>query len=232
MEKMPFRPELERAEPMATPAGHKNRASAGALQSAAHASPVHWRDGLPVLTGARVTIRELRIEDAPSLLAMLSTEEVARFISPPPTTVEGFERFILWTIRERQNGSYLCFAVVPEGMSTAVGLFQVRALEPGFSTAEWGFALGSPFWGTGVFVEAARFVLDFVFDVMGVHRLEARASVVNGRGNGALRKIGAVQEGVLRKSFLRNGLYHDQVLWAILAQDWQVQRSHPRVQVH
>jgi RimJ/RimL family protein N-acetyltransferase len=232
MEKMPFRPELERAEPMATPAGHKNLASAGALQPAAHASPAHWRDGLPVLTGAHVTIRELRIQDAPSLLAMLSTEEVARFISPPPTTVEGFERFILWTIRERQNGNYFCFAVVPEGMSTAVGLFQVRALEPGFSTAEWGFALGSPFWGTGVFVEAAQFVLDFVFDVMGVHRLEARASVINGRGNGALRKIGAVQEGVLRKSFLRNGQYHDQILWAILAQDWQVQRSHPRVQIH
>jgi RimJ/RimL family protein N-acetyltransferase len=113
---------------------------------------------------------------------------VSRFISPPPTTVEGFERFITWAIRERENGAYVCFAVVPEGMSTAVGLFQLRALDPGFSTAEWGFAIGSGFWGTGVFAEGARLVLDFAFEKAGVHRLEARASIANGRGNGACRR--------------------------------------------
>ena len=95
-----------------------------------------WKQALPVLTGSMVTLRELRISDATSLLAMLSTEEVARFISPPPTTVEGFERFIAWTQRERAAGNYACFAVVPHGMDTAVGIFQVRQLEPGFSTAE------------------------------------------------------------------------------------------------
>ncbi len=157
----------------------------------------------------------------PSLLAMLSTEEVSRFISPPPTTVEGFERFIAWTHRERVAGNYVCFGIVPEGLDAAIGLFQVRSLQPGFGTAEWGFAMGSAFWGTGLFVAAATLVVNFAVDVLGVQRLEARAVVANGRGNGALRKIGAVQEGVLRRSFLRRGHYHDQVLWSILAADWQ-----------
>ena len=53
------------------------------------------------------------------------------------------------------------------------------------------------------------------------HRLEARAAILNGRGNGALRKIGAMQEGILRKSFLRNGEYLDQALWTILDEDWR-----------
>jgi RimJ/RimL family protein N-acetyltransferase len=53
-----------------------------------------------------------------------------------------------------------------------------------------------------------------------VHRLEARAAVQNGRGNGALRKLGAVHEGILRRSFLCNGEYLDQALWSILADDW------------
>jgi RimJ/RimL family protein N-acetyltransferase len=43
----------------------------------------------------------------------------------------------------------------------------------------------------------------------------------NGRGNGALRKIGAVQEGLLRKSFLKDGEYLDQALWTILDEDWK-----------
>jgi RimJ/RimL family protein N-acetyltransferase len=184
------------------------------------------------MSSPRVTLRELRTEDAASLLAMVSTEEVSRFISPPPTTVEGFERFIMWAIRERERGNYVCFAVVPEGMSAAVGLFQLRALESGFGTAEWGFALGSSFWGTGVFVESARLVLDFAFDTVGVHRLEARASLANGRGNGALRKIGAVEEGVLRQSFFRGGAYHDQVLWSILADDWRAKRVNRGGRIH
>ena len=114
-----------------------------------------------------------------------------------------------------------------EGFDTAIGIFQVRETEPGFGTAEWGFAIGSPFWGTGVFEEGAELVLEFAFDTIGVHRLEARAAVQNGRGNGALLKVGAVQEGVLRKSFLRNGEYLDQVLYAIVEDDWRESRRRP-----
>ena len=191
-----------------------------------------WKKSLPVLTGSMVTLRELRFSDAPSLLSMLSTEEVSRFISPPPTTVEGFERFIAWTHRERVAGNYICFAIVPHGMDTAIGIFQVRQLEPGFATAEWGFAIGSAFWGTGVFLDGARMVVDFAFDTVGTHRLEARAAVLNGRGNGALRKIGAVQEGILRKSFLRDGEYLDQTLWTILDEDWRAARAVWGAKVH
>jgi ribosomal-protein-alanine N-acetyltransferase len=189
------------------------------------ATSTNWRMALPVLAGSNFTLRELRVEDAPSLLAMLTSEEVARFISPPPTTVEGFERFIMWTHRERRTGSYVCFAIVPEGLNTAIGIFQVRALDPGFANAEWGFAMGSAYWGSGIFVEGAEMVLEFAFDVIGAQRLEARAATANGRGNGALRKIGAVQEGLLRQSFLRNGYRHDQVLWGILVGDWRLQRE-------
>jgi ribosomal-protein-alanine N-acetyltransferase len=180
-----------------------------------------WQAGLPRLAGNGVTLREVQVSDAPSLFAMLTTEEVARFISPPPTSVEGFERFIEWAQRERSAGQYVCFAIVPAGHDTAVGIMQVRRADPDFLVAEWGFAIGSPFWGTGLFREAATRVLTFTFDVLGVQRLEARAAVVNGRGNGALRKIGAIQECVLRRSFVRRGVAMDQALWAILAEDWR-----------
>ncbi len=209
MEKMPYQAELERATDMATPST---------------ATTSNWRAILPVLAGSNFVLRELVAGDAPSLLAMLTTEEVSRFISPPPTTLDGFERFIAWTQREREQGRYVCYGVVPEGMTSAIGLFQLRALEAGFGSCEWGFALGSQFWGTGLFAGGATAILNFGVDVLGAQRFEARACVANGRGNGALRKIGAVQEGILRRSFLRNGQYHDQVLWSILAEDWRLQR--------
>jgi RimJ/RimL family protein N-acetyltransferase len=179
-----------------------------------------WRAGLPVLQGEGFTLRELRMTDATSLLSLLTTEEVTRFISPPPKTVEGFERFIAWAQRERDAGRYVCYAIVPDGYDTAVGLFQVRQLDSSFATAEWGFALAFEFWGSGLFMAGAQLVIDFSFDTLGVSRLEARAAVENGRGNSALRKIGAVREGVLRKSFLRGGKYIDQALWSLLEEDW------------
>jgi RimJ/RimL family protein N-acetyltransferase len=73
-----------------------------------------WKRGLPVLQANGITLRELRISDAPALLALLTTDEVTRFISPPPTTIEGFERFIRWAERESTAGRYVFFAVVPD----------------------------------------------------------------------------------------------------------------------
>jgi len=108
----------------------------------------------------------------------------------------------------------------------------VRQLEPGFATAEWGFAIGSAYWGSGMFVDGAKLVVDFAFDTIGTHRLEARAAVLNGRGNAALRKIGALPEGILRKSFLRNGEYLDQTLWTILDEDWRSAKTFAGTRVH
>ena len=74
-------------------------------------------------------------------------------------------------------------------------------------------------------MDSAELVIEFAFDTLGVHRLEARAAMLNGRGNGALLKTGAVQECVLRKSFVHNGQNLDQVLYAILEDDWRAMRT-------
>jgi len=136
-------------------------------------------------------------------------------------SVEGFERFVDYAHRRRSQGEFACFAVVPEGLDTAVGIFQLRALDAGFSTAEWGFALGSAFWGRGLFRQGAELLLAFAFDQMGVNRLEARAMASNDRGNGALRKMGARKEGVLRQAMAKGGCLHDAHLWAIVETDWR-----------
>ena len=186
---------------------------------------VAWTDGLPAIKTSEVTLRELRLSDAAALHAMLSPEEVSRFVSPPPTSVAGYERFIGWAHKARSAGRFVCFGIVPRDHDQVVGIIQVRPLGPTFDVAEWGFAMGSEFWGTGVFAAAAGEVLAFTFTALRSHRLEARASADNARGNGALRKVGATREGLLRESFLRDGIYYDQVLWSICADDWRDGRS-------
>jgi RimJ/RimL family protein N-acetyltransferase len=223
MELMPFRPKRDALT---------GRDPVVALPAAGITSPVDWREGLPVLRGLGLTLRELTAADAPSLAAQLTTAQVTRFISPPPTSVAGFERFITWTHRERAAGRYACFAVVPDGDTVAVGIFQIRRLDGKDGVAEWGFILGEAYWGTGLFLAGAQLVVDFAFETMGLARLEARASTANGRGNGALAKLGAAREAVLRQSFDRHGQWHDQALWAILSDDWPAARCSRAAVVH
>ena len=180
-----------------------------------------WRRVPPVLTGPGVRLREVDVEDAASLLSLLSRDAIAQVIAPPPRSSGELASRIDAARLERLDGRGICFAAIPAAQRLPVGLFRVRELERGFDSAEWEFVLAPEHWGTGLFYAAAPAVVDFAFDVLGVHRLEARSAVHNGRGNGALRKIGAVQEGVLRQSLEQDHGWVDQALWTLLADDWR-----------
>jgi RimJ/RimL family protein N-acetyltransferase len=194
------------------------------------APPCSWRDAAPVLTGEHCALRELQVADAPLLVPVLTDPEVMRFMSPPPATVERFAWFIDWSRREREAGRYLAFALVPHAQAAPVGVLQLRQLEPEFRTAEWGVAMAPQYWGAGLFLDAARLLLDFAFTDLGVHRLEARAALANSRSQAAMRKLGAVQEGVLRRSLTTaDGQRLDQVLWSLLDEDWRQLTAQPDV---
>jgi RimJ/RimL family protein N-acetyltransferase len=194
------------------------------------APPCSWRDAPPVLTGEHCALRELQVADAPLLVPVLTDPEVTRFMSPPPATVERFAWFIEWSRREREAGRYLAFALVPHAQAAPVGVLQLRQLEPEFRTAEWGVAMAPQYWGAGLFLDAARLLLDFAFTELGVHRLEARAALANSRSQAAMRKLGAVQEGVLRRSLTTaDGQRLDQVLWSLLDEDWRQLTAQPDV---
>ena len=172
-------------------------------------------------------MRELRPSDADALYAELDSPEVRRFMWAPPPNAAAFERFIEWTYAERASGKYICYGIVPRGETHAVGVFELRQLQPGFFRGELGFVMPPRLWGTGAFTEAARLILDFGFRTVKIHRVEARAAVDNDRGNAALEKIGAQQEGRLKAAFLRDGVYLDQYLWAIVDSDWMARGDQP-----
>ena len=159
---------------------------------------------------------------------MLGPPEVAQYLPPGPTTRAEFETFIAWAQQTHQAGRCISFAVVPRDIEAAVGIFQIWPLQPDFGVAEWGFALGRPFWGTGLFFECAPLVIDFAVEALGVRRLESRAAADDPRGNGALRKIGAVREMVMRKCFpCTDGEYRDHVMWSIMADAWKPLSTDP-----
>ena len=179
-----------------------------------------WRTELPVLSGRLVTLREPAAQDLGPLFDLLSQPDATRFTLDEPITELAIQQLIDRAPLERSAGTAFTYVATQAGTRAVVGLIQVRQLDPAFEAAEWECTVAPSARGTGVFVEAARLAGSLAFGPVGAHRLEARVLLQNGRGNGALRKLGAVQEGVLRRSVRRRGEYVDQVLWSMLKEDW------------
>ena len=179
-----------------------------------------WRSELPSLTGRVVLLREPVSQDLGPLVDLLSLGDATRFGLDEPVSEVGVQELIERFARERASGLAFTYVITLATARTIVGLAQVRQLDPSFEAAEWECTIAPSSRGSGIFLEAARLLGSFAFGTIGTHRLEARVLLQNGRANGALRKLGAVQEGVLRRSACRGGEYFDQVLWSLLKEDW------------
>ncbi len=179
-----------------------------------------WRQALPTLASGLVSLREPTPHDLGALIDLLSIADASRFSLDEPVSEVGVRAFVDRAIRDRRAGQSFTYAVVQNGTRAVVGVVQIRPLGPSFETSECEGTLAQSVRGTGVFLEAARLVGSFAFGTAGARRVEVRVLLQNGRANGAMRKLGAVQEGILRRSVRRGGEYFDQALWALLKDDW------------
>src|ERR1700704_768133 len=180
----------------------------------------NWRSELPALAGRIVVLREIAPQDLGAVVDLLSLSDATRFGLDEPVNEMCAQELIERAVRERASGFSFTYVITLATARPVVGLLQVRQLDPSFEAAEWECTLAPSSRGSGIFLEAARLVGSFAFGTLGTHRLEARVLLQNGRANGALRKLGAAQEGVLRRSIRRGGEYFDQVLWSMLKEDW------------
>lgn len=193
----------------------------------------NWREALPTLSGASLMLREPVAADALSLLTALPDDALSEVVpDPPAASVAGIELLIDQLQAGRRAGTTACWVIVPAETGVPIGLVGVRSMDHTCSMVE-GFAVtAEEFRGTSIFQTAGRLVLGCLFGQMGVHRAEFRIDVRNGRANGALRKLGATQEGLLRRARAADGEFHDQVLWAIVATDWNDTRTVHTSSVH
>jgi RimJ/RimL family protein N-acetyltransferase len=190
-----------------------------AKETTTRSSP-NWREELPVLTARLVTLREPTSADLRPLMDLLLLADASRFGIDEPLSEIAVQQMLDRIANERSAGVAFTYAITASSTRALVGLVQVRQIDLSWESAEWECTLAPSWRGTGAFIETARLVGSFAFGTVAVHRLEARVLVQNGRANGALRKLGAVQEGILRESTRRGTEYVDQVLWSVLKEDW------------
>jgi ribosomal-protein-alanine N-acetyltransferase len=190
-----------------------------------------WTERVPPLRGDLTTLREVAASDVYTLFTLFSDPGVTAYMAPPPPTLAKFAGFVVWSHQEREQGHGLCFGIVPDGMTAAVGILQVRSLDPALSSAEWGFVLSTHFWSTGVFFDAANVLADFAFTTMHVDHLEARIALRNRRAHAAMQKLGARPGSILPNSSPKGIPRDPELAWNLREDDWRNRARDPRVSV-
>jgi [ribosomal protein S5]-alanine N-acetyltransferase len=190
-----------------------------------------WTDRVPPLQGDLTTLREVAASDVHPLFTLFSDPAVTAFMAPPPPTLAKFAGFVEWSHQQRAQGHGVCFGIVPDGMTAAVGILQVR-FDPAVSGAEWGFVLSTHFWSTGVFSDAANALVKFAFTTMHVERLEARIARRNQRAHAAVQKLGARFESTLESSSPEGIARDPESVFGLREHDWRNRARDPRESAH
>lgn len=119
----------------------------------------------------------------------------------------------------REDAGYCFFIFLNEGNQLAGGLTLSNVRRGVTQSCAIGYWMGQPFAGAGYMCEAVRAVFPFVFDRMGLHRLEAACVPDNEPSKGVLRRTGFQEEGLARRYLRINGVWRDHLLFALLDSD-------------
>jgi len=110
------------------------------------------------------------------------------------------------------------YALRVEGQMVGGALF--RVFQPGAGTCEVGVWLAADAQGRGYVTRAVTAMLDWVFDVRGLRRVEWHCVPENTASRAVAQRLGMTHEGTLRESWQHDGRWWDTEVWALLASEW------------
>jgi ribosomal-protein-alanine N-acetyltransferase len=173
----------------------------------------------PHLEGPRVTLAPFRRRDMGEFIR-LNRRSRSRFVHPP-TTPKRFERYFT----RGKLPDIFRLAVRRNEDGVILGSIEVSQIYRGIlQSAYLGYHIGTAFQGQGYMSEAMRLVLDFSFGPLKLHRVEANIQPTNTPSIRLVKRMGFRNEGTAVRYLKIDGAWRDHQRWAILAEEWRVQR--------
>ncbi|WP_307590449.1 GNAT family N-acetyltransferase [Paenibacillus wynnii] len=178
---------------------------------------------VPVLTGQRLLLRAISVDDAEALFHCWSNPEVSYWLGAPMlSSVSETRELIVRLLQMAQENDSLRFSIVlPEGTVIGSCAYNNWQLE-GAYRGELGCELLPEFWGCGYMREALRLLLKFGFESMGLNRIEVICRPDNARAVRLFTALGFRQEGILRQYRHTEAGFQDVAMYSLLNTDgWQ-----------
>ena len=181
---------------------------------------------LPIITTERLILRSFTLKDAPELARAINAPEIdTNTLNITYPYEEQMAVDWISSLEERYvSGVNANFAITLRStgeIGGSVGL----VINQRHQHAEMGYWLAVALWGQGYITEAARACLDFGFETLSLHRIHAGHYARNPASGRVMQKLGMTYEGTFRHHYLKDGVFEDNVVYGILRDEWERQKS-------
>jgi ribosomal-protein-alanine N-acetyltransferase len=180
----------------------------------------------PTLKTKRLVLRALQPQDQATYFILYQNALVsaAHGATPWQDPQKAAER-ISWYNQAAIDNIACRWAITQGAEDRLIGSVGFHSLSVEHFRGEIGYDLMPTFWGQGIVSEAVRAVIQFGFEQIGFHRIEAIVDPNNAASAGVLRKVGFTEEGFLRQRFFDNGRFVDDWFFSILRPEFENQTN-------
>jgi RimJ/RimL family protein N-acetyltransferase len=179
----------------------------------------------PTIQTERLVLRPFTLADAATVQTLVGDKDVASTTLHIPHPYEdGMAEAWIGTHQEGYNkGELVTFAIVLCTDNLLIGAISLT-INQQYANAELGYWIGKPYWNQGYCTEAAKAVIRFGFDVVGVNRIHASHMKRNPASGQVMQKAGMIHEGCLRRHVKKWDAFEDLEVYGILTSDYELQQ--------
>lgn len=172
----------------------------------------------------RLILRRFKKDDYQDMFVWTSNPEVVKYLSYyPHETIEVSKEIAEMWVNAYESLETYNWAIEYEGK--VIGNISIVSMDNQCFTCHLGWQIDVPYWNRGIMTEAAKAVLDYLFEVVGFDRIASGHDTRNIGSGRVMQKIGMTCEGVFRRYiYQKDGSIGDKAYYAILKSEWEKQR--------
>lgn len=172
----------------------------------------------PELTTERLRLRQVVIQDAPEVLFLRSSPVILQYLSKEPAkSIREAEEFITRITNDLENGDGIAWGITlkdqPKKLIGNIGFWRMQKEH---YRSEIGYVMNPAYWRMGIMKEAILKVLDYGFNKMGLHSVEARINPDNQASASTLESTGFTREAYFKEDFFHRDHFEDTAVYSLL----------------
>ena len=174
----------------------------------------------PLIRGERVLLRRPRADDGPAVRRWYTDPELARLTRYQTRPMSDAEIDLFFRSRLLATDA-LAYVILELPAERLIGFTTFSALDPDNGSVMFHITIGErDAWGRGLGTETTRLMLAHAFERLGLHRVGLTVFSFNERAIRAYEKAGFRVEGRLRETVMRDGRFWDELVMAVLRDEW------------
>ena len=171
----------------------------------------------PGISTERLLLRQIEKTDVNEIFFLRSDEEILKYLDKAPArTLDDAYKFIQMISDQEKNSAAVTWGITLKENPKLLGTICFWNIQKEHYRAELGYILNPAYWRKGLMQEALSVVLEYGFNVMKLHSVEAHVNPNNMPSIKLLEKNGFIREAYFKENYFYNGRFLDTAIYSLL----------------